>query len=323
MSDTESDEDLKKAIALSLEKKSPFPRSGNPIVIEIDTSDEDDDLDAPIATQKITSAKPPAQRKDEQACEASTVHTEKPKGVSPGQVPSEVNFRPGITPSVGAESISVSTPPTTIPFLGLNRKQMEEERLQRANQRKRKDEQSSTAYYDAKKRKASTSPPRPQGQVPRQVKTKLSISADPPAATTGALPILSFKDEERALRATGVQFPEGVVKKTWAYGCPRQDDIKIEEVLQKNDLELAVLSSFQIDPDWVASKLDPATKVVFVLQAKTESEVGYFFSLLMAFLCSVQMLRRLWNTSVLLDMHGVLLVGRLMMLHTPQRTVSN
>jgi hypothetical protein len=34
------------------------------------------------------------------------------------------------------------------------------------------------------------------------------------------------------------------------YGCPRQgDDIKIEEVLQKNDLELAVLSAFQVDPD--------------------------------------------------------------------------
>jgi hypothetical protein len=280
MSDTESDEDLKKAIAMSLGKEPPSTGSGKPIVIDIVTSDEDDDLDAPVTARKITSKKPPAQKRDEQACEVSTVHTEKPRGSSRDQVPSDVNFHPGINSSARAEIISVSRPPNTVPFLELNRKQMEEERLQRASQRKRKDEQSSSASQDAKKRKASTSPPRPQEQAHRQVKTKLSVSADPPPATTGALPILSFKEEERALRASGVQFPNGVVKKTWAYGCPRQDDIKIEEVLQKNDLELAVLSSFQIDPDWVASKLDPATKVVFVLQAKTESEVGYFLSLM-------------------------------------------
>jgi hypothetical protein len=99
------------------------------------------------------------------------------------------------------------------------------------------------------------------------------------AAAISTLPILSFKDQERALRAPGVQFPDGVVKKTWVHGCPRQDDIKIEEVLQKDDLELAVLSSFQIDPEWIASKLHPATKVVFVLQAKTELEVGLLVSI--------------------------------------------
>jgi len=41
-------------------------------------------------------------------------------------------------------------------------------------------------------------------------------------------------------------------------------------VLQKDDLELAILSAFQVEPEWVISKLNPSTKVVWVLQAKTE-----------------------------------------------------
>lgn len=73
---------------------------------------------------------------------------------------------------------------------------------------------------------------------------------------------------------TGIQFPFGVVKKTWAFGFPRMDDIKIEEVLQRSTLEHAVLGAFQIEPDWVISKIKPTTKVIWVLQAKTEAEVS-------------------------------------------------
>lgn len=72
----------------------------------------------------------------------------------------------------------------------------------------------------------------------------------------------------------GIQFPHGVVKKTWADGFPREDDIKIEEVLQHSTLQHAVLSAFQVEPDWVISKLLRTTKVIWVLQAKTEAEVS-------------------------------------------------
>lgn len=90
----------------------------------------------------------------------------------------------------------------------------------------------------------------------------------PPASSSNTL--------QRKTMASGVKFPEGVVRKTWAYGCPRRgDDIKIEEVLQKSDLELAVLSSFQIDTEWIISKLCDKTKVIWVLQAKTEAEVRF------------------------------------------------
>ena len=71
---------------------------------------------------------------------------------------------------------------------------------------------------------------------------------------------------------SGLQFPSGVVKKTWALGFPREDDIKIEEVLQRSDLQLAVLSSFQWDIDWLFSKLDrKKTKAILVMQAKEDS----------------------------------------------------
>ena len=49
-------------------------------------------------------------------------------------------------------------------------------------------------------------------------------------------------------------------------------------MFQKDDLELAVLSAFQVEPEWVASKLNPSTKVVWVLQAKTEWEKKNFES---------------------------------------------
>ncbi|KAI7529539.1 phospholipase D/nuclease [Hortaea werneckii] len=74
-----------------------------------------------------------------------------------------------------------------------------------------------------------------------------------------------------------LQYPHGVVKKTWAFGHPRHNDIKLEEVLEPQTLHTAVLSAFQWDTDWVLSKLKTPlkggkTKCVFIMQAKQESE---------------------------------------------------
>ena len=85
--------------------------------------------------------------------------------------------------------------------------------------------------------------------------------------------VLSF-NQQKALKASGIQYPDGVVKRTWVKGCPREDDVTIEEVFQKDDLELAVLSTFQVEPDWVSTKMLEKTKVVWVLQAKDENEVS-------------------------------------------------
>ncbi|KAI6789139.1 phospholipase D/nuclease [Hortaea werneckii] len=74
-----------------------------------------------------------------------------------------------------------------------------------------------------------------------------------------------------------LQYPHGVVKKTWAFGHPRHNDIKLEEVLEPQTLRTAVLSAFQWDTDWVLSKLKTPlkggkTKCVFIMQAKQENE---------------------------------------------------
>ena len=70
----------------------------------------------------------------------------------------------------------------------------------------------------------------------------------------------------------GLQYPHGTVKKTWAYGHPRQNDIKIDEVLQKDDLNIAVLSAFQWDFDWLLQKLNlQRTRLLFIMHAKDKS----------------------------------------------------
>ncbi|KAL7912324.1 phospholipase D/nuclease [Trichoderma velutinum] len=64
------------------------------------------------------------------------------------------------------------------------------------------------------------------------------------------------------------------VKRTWARGCARTgDEITIEEVFQKDQLELAVLSSFQWDEEWMISKLDiRRTKILLLAFAKDETQ---------------------------------------------------
>ncbi|KIH90675.1 hypothetical protein SPBR_00242 [Sporothrix brasiliensis 5110] len=64
-------------------------------------------------------------------------------------------------------------------------------------------------------------------------------------------------------------YARGVVKKTWVRGQPRRgDDVTIEEVWQKDALELAVLSSFQWDEDWMMSRLDTRrTRVMLIAYA--------------------------------------------------------
>jgi hypothetical protein len=88
---------------------------------------------------------------------------------------------------------------------------------------------------------------------------------------TGKVPVSAAGASSR----TSLQFPDGVVKRTWAYGYPRMgDDIKIEEVLKKDKLELAVLSSFQWDDEWLLSKIDiRKTKLFLIAFARDETQV--------------------------------------------------
>ncbi|GES62886.1 tyrosyl-DNA phosphodiesterase [Aspergillus terreus] len=125
-------------------------------------------------------------------------------------------------------------------ILGLDRKQMEQERLARLAKRKAVDI--------------------PEASQPEPKHPKIEI---PSASNKPQIPSTE----------SSVQFPEGVVKKTWAFGLSRRgDDIKIEEVLQRSDLKVAVLSSFMWDMDWLFSKMDQVnTRFVFLMQAKDDA----------------------------------------------------
>ncbi|OTB04965.1 hypothetical protein M426DRAFT_57748 [Hypoxylon sp. CI-4A] len=134
------------------------------------------------------------------------------------------------------QSLSAAT--TAFTSLGLDRKKMEEERLARLGKRKASDLDS--------------------GIETRRQKPKLDTQS----------PTLATEDAPRHL-----PYPKGIVKKTWAAGFLREQDIKIEEVLQKNELELAVISSFQWDEEWMLSKIDLAkTKMVCVAFASSEEQ---------------------------------------------------
>jgi len=201
MSDAESDEDLRRAIAQSLMSPELMARSG---IID----EDDDDLDKPQSCRPIISTSTP-------------------------QIP--------LQPKHLLRSGEADLPPITAGLLGLNRRQMENERLARTAHRVRDED----AY--ARKRKASTSPAQSHDRV-REQKSK---DVPKPLGDT------STKSQHRQFEApklSGAQYPNGTVKKTWALGHDRNgDDIKIEEVLQRSDLEVAVLSSFQVDADCTLS----------------------------------------------------------------------
>lgn len=135
-------------------------------------------------------------------------------------------------------------PPSGSAFgsLSLDRKKMEQERLQRIAKRRRQNDRDNDDTVEA--------PP------PKRKAT-------------------SKEEATPATPATTVPFPKGTVKRTWARGYPRTiHDIKIEEVLQKEKLELAVLCSFQWDDEWIISKLNMTrTKLLLVAFAADEAQV--------------------------------------------------
>ncbi|KAI5359178.1 Putative ubiquitin interacting, tyrosyl-DNA phosphodiesterase I [Septoria linicola] len=180
--------------------------------------------------------------------------------------------------------------PTKAPssLLGLDRKAMEAERLARM----------------AKKRPRSISPPpiRDSRKAP-----KLYAKPDPAAGTTAEKLSASVRAEQQTRKSINaqaaiehmrnspahvkddlhpasisrpgsIQYPRGVIKRTWAFGHERDgNDIKLEEVLEPLSVRTAVLSAFQWDVQWVLSKLKTplnggSTKCIFVMQAKEPAD---------------------------------------------------
>ncbi|KKY25471.1 putative tyrosyl-dna phosphodiesterase domain protein [Phaeomoniella chlamydospora] len=145
--------------------------------------------------------------------------------------------------------------PVTYGILGIDRKQMEEERLARLKRKR-----------DGPVSPPSTKRPAPSSRPP----ASLSENVIHISQTTTPKAPNSLNDTQN----DSISFPykEGLVMKTWAFGYPRQRDVKIEEILQRHSLQAAVLSSFQWDMEWLFRKLDTSrTKFVLVMQAKDQA----------------------------------------------------
>jgi hypothetical protein len=140
-------------------------------------------------------------------------------------------------------------------ILGIDRKKQEEERLARL----------------AKKRKASPPAVVKQTKVRKPEQPHSLNPSQMPSPATGS----RSKAPPSVWPRQPLAYPTGVIMKTWAFRYDRSQDVKIEEVLQKSDLELAVLSSFQWDMDWLFTKFNIAkTKFILVMEAKDETMVG-------------------------------------------------
>ncbi|KAJ5205467.1 Tyrosyl-DNA phosphodiesterase [Penicillium cf. griseofulvum] len=161
-------------------------------------------------------------------------------------------------------------------LLSMNRKQMEEERLARIA-----------------KRKADDSLPTPPSQASRKLPRTEPLPASPcvavrnpvqsaPQASTARVRSHTEVCRQFASNASNIniqptcrsvaQWPLGAVKKTHITGFPRSgNEITIEEVIQRDDLELGVFSSFLWDMPWLYSKFNhSSTRILFVMQANDE-----------------------------------------------------
>ncbi|PFH59332.1 hypothetical protein XA68_12509 [Ophiocordyceps unilateralis] len=141
-----------------------------------------------------------------------------------------------------ASTAAAPAPPQSGTLLALDRKKMEEERLARlAKKRPRADDDD-----DDDDAVEVLLPP-----------SKKPVSTPDSKSGDACLP-----------------YPHGAVKRTWARGYPRTgDDIKIEEVLQRDQLLLALLSSYQWDDDWLLSKVDVSrTKLLLAAYAADDRQ---------------------------------------------------
>ncbi|KAL1649173.1 hypothetical protein SLS58_001747 [Diplodia intermedia] len=167
----------------------------------------------------------------------------------------------------------------------LDRKQLEAERLARQKSRKHADSQPSSQERGrpSKKPRIGTSVASSQGPELIDLTAPTTTS---PTARSQAQEIRQILHDEgifvpretanrqvsaSSRRTTEPQYLDGAVKKTWAQGFPRNNDIKIEEVLQKSDLNHLLVSSFNFDTEWWSTKIDSqVTKQTWIVGSSDE-----------------------------------------------------
>ena len=173
--------------------------------------------------------------------------------------------------------------------LGMNRKQMEQERLARQAKRKAGDSVSVSIGLENDQANEPASlihQPPPKIRKTNPIRASESGDSSPfSRSSSRAVPSPDICDrpdtnhpdcKAKPVARPVPQFPLGAVKKTSISNAPRSnDDITIEEVLQRGDLELAVLSSFLWDMEWLFTKMDTFnTRFVLMMHAKEKRTVS-------------------------------------------------
>lgn len=140
---------------------------------------------------------------------------------------------------------------------------MEEERLARLKKRSAPDSQAE--YRDRRQRLK----PNTNTDIATAGNLQLSPSQYVSQLQPRVVPVV-----EQYKTGPDLKYPRGVVKRTFVKGHPKlSNDITIEEILQKDELQLAVLSSFQWDEEWLMSKVRPETKLILVAFAPDDATV--------------------------------------------------
>jgi hypothetical protein len=222
------------------------------------------------------------------------------------------NEEPPVEPYVPSPPVQDSRPPpvqaTTSPaaqatsstgtlFGGmlLDRKKMEEERLARTQGLKRSADSTPANQPPARKTKT-------------EEKTSMPISK----------PELSDTRSVSSSQVCSNSFPKGVVRRTWARGYERTgDDIKFEEVLQKDHVQLAILASYQWDDDWLLKKIDiNRTRLMCIAYAESEAQV--FIPSLPSFLTRYYSLGEIFSGPELLFFSRLLMANLLFHFRGPK-----
>lgn len=274
--DSDDDPDLKRAIELSLGASAGATRNNDTIELSSDDgSDLDEDLKRAIALSLgQTSAEDAGKsvqdmKRQDESTPAEETQDEEDDDDDLNKTPvyrPKKNKVPETTSksdtAQGQQSQEQKAPQTST-FMGMDRKKMEEERLARLSaKRKTPDTGQESQGRESRIR---------TGPVPQAMSSDQTQGG---TVTTGSNAAYSTDTQSR--NSSLLPFPKGVVKKTFAKGFPRtDDDITIDEVFQKEHLQLAVLSSFQWDTEWLFNKkIDhKRTNVCLIMFATGEEQV--------------------------------------------------
>ncbi|KAF1927526.1 tyrosyl-DNA phosphodiesterase domain-containing protein [Didymella exigua CBS 183.55] len=196
MANSYDDEDLKLAMALSLQQ-SPVPKPCKAVVdLTSDNAGEADDEDESLKKAIALSMQ------------------------------DMVRSSNTLTQQAAKSATSSASNPSAGTSFPMDRKAMEAERLARLKERERK-------------RRRTPSPDRPM---------KLQSKARAPAPVRDSTRLQPHSE-------SALQYPRGAIKRTFATKFPRTDDVTIDELLQASTVNIAVISSFQWDAEWLGRKL--------------------------------------------------------------------